>query len=279
MQSRKPSETSFRSATHRAVHQVLDHGAIFTDPLALRIIGTNAETVLRDAHLYTAGNRLRWFIAMRARVAEDALAAAASARGITQLVVLGAGLDTYAYRGALAQNVHIFEVDHPATQAWKRELLAKAGIEPPKTLTFVPVDFERETLTGALAAAGLDPAQRTFFTWLGVLVYLTKEAILSTLRYVASLPGGADIVFDYSNPTGSLSGDDAAAREAITTRVASMGEDFRSHFDTDELCAELGALGFRTIRDLGPPELAKRFLADSNDAPYSGVHVLHAATT
>jgi methyltransferase (TIGR00027 family) len=276
MHSGKPSETALRSATLRAFHQVLDHGAILSDPLALRIVGTDAATVLRDAASYTTGNKLRWFIAMRARVAEDALAAAV-AHGTTQLVVLGAGLDTYAYRGALAQQLRIFEVDHPATQAWKRELLAKAEIQPPQTLTFVPVDFERETLDNVLAAAGFDPAKRTFFTWLGVLVYLTKDAIFATLRYIANLPGGADVVLDYSLPTASLSGDDAKTRDTIITRVAGMGEGFRTHFDPDSLRTELAGLGFRSIRDLGPQELAERFL-DSKASPYGGAHVLHAAT-
>ena len=135
---------------------------------------------------------MRMFIAVRTRFAEDALTAAV-ARGVRQLVVLGAGLDTYAYRGVMRDRLRIFEVDHPATQAWKRQRLAQAEIPLPRTLTFAPVDFERQTLGEGLAAAGFDAAERSFFTWLGVAPYLTEEAAYATLSFIGSLPGGAGV--------------------------------------------------------------------------------------
>src|SRR5215470_14239734 len=123
MQAGAPSRTARAAALHRAAHQVLEHGRIFADPLALRILGVDADSIAQEAEEHTSGRRMRIFIASRTRFAEDALAAAAE-RGVRQLVVLGAGLDTYAYRGPLRNRLRIFEVDHPATQAWKRQRLA-----------------------------------------------------------------------------------------------------------------------------------------------------------
>src|ERR1039458_4393784 len=189
MQSGQPSRTARAAAVHRAAHQVLEKGRIFADPLALCILGEDAEALARDAGHNPHRRAMRLFIAVRTRFAEDALAAAVT-HGVGQLVVLGAGLDTYAYRGAMRDRLRIFEVDHPATQAWKRQRLADADIPMPRTLTFAPVDFERETLRDGLAAAGFDPAQRSFFTWLGVVPYLTEEAAFATLSFIGSLPGG-----------------------------------------------------------------------------------------
>jgi methyltransferase (TIGR00027 family) len=129
---------------------------------------------------------MRIFIVVRTRFAEDALAAAVG-RGVRQVVVLGAGLDTYAYRSTLRDRLRIFEVDHPATQVWKRQRLEDAAIPIPNSLTFAPIDFERQTLAEGLAAAGFDVSQQTFFTWLGVVPYLTLEAVWLTLGFIASL--------------------------------------------------------------------------------------------
>jgi methyltransferase (TIGR00027 family) len=150
MQVGQPSRTALAAATHRAAHQVLEQGRIFSDPLALRILGQNAETIAREAQEHPSRTRMRLFIAVRTRFAEDALVAAVG-RGARQLVVLGAGLDTYAYRGPFRDRISIFEVDHPATQAWKRQQLDAAGISPPESLTFAPIDFERQTIAGGLA--------------------------------------------------------------------------------------------------------------------------------
>ena len=192
MQPGQPSRTALGAATHRAVHQVLERGYIFADPLAVRILGTDAEFAVRDAEKDPSRRRLRLFIAVRTRFAEDALTVAV-ARGVRQLVVLGAGLDTYAYRAAFGESLRVFEVDHPATQAWKRQRLAEAAIPIPSTLTFAAVDFEEKTLGEGLSAAGFDPAKQTFFTWLGVVPYLTEQAVFSTLSYIADLPGGTTL--------------------------------------------------------------------------------------
>src|SRR3954471_3152509 len=140
MQPGRPSRTALGAAGLRAAHQVLDGAAIFRDPLALRILGAHADALVREAETETDPfrHRLRWFIAARSRIAEDALAAAVK-RGVRQFVVLGAGLDTTAYRPLPSQDLRIFEVDHPATQTWKRKRLAEAGIPLPASLTFVAI--------------------------------------------------------------------------------------------------------------------------------------------
>jgi len=279
MQYGRPSRTAMGAAGHRAAHQVLERGFIFSDPLALRILGADAEAAVHAAQNDPSRRALRIFVAIRSRFAEDALAATV-AHGVRQLVVLGAGLDTYAYRGALKDSLSIFEVDHPATQAWKRERLAAAAIPLPSTLKFAPVDFEHEILADRLAAAGFDPTQQTFFTWLGVVPYLADKAVFATLSFIARVAGGAHVVFDYANPLASISGGARAAHEALAKRVAAVGESFRSFFETDLLCARLATLGFRDIEDLGPAQIAARFFPSLvSAASERGGHILRASTT
>jgi methyltransferase (TIGR00027 family) len=280
MQPGQPSRTALGAAGLRAAHQVLDRAAIFPDPLALRILGADADDLVREAEVEADPfrQRLRWFIAVRSRVADDALAAATK-RGARQLVVLGAGLDTTAYRALPSQDLRIFEVDHPATQTWKRQRLAEAGIPLPAALTFVPIDFERATLADGLAATGFDPAHQTFFTWLGVVPYLTDEAIFSTLGFIADLSGGAHVVFDYVNPAGSMTEPGRRAmHEALIARVAAVGESIRNHFDTDALHVRLRTLGFREIEDLGWAEISARFLSGRPVSSGGSAHVIHAST-
>ncbi len=278
MQPGQPSRTARAAATHRAVHQILEQGRIFADPLALRILGEDGDALAREADDVPLRRGMRLFIAARTRFAEDALARAIG-QGVSQLVVLGAGLDTYAYRSAPARGLRIFEVDHPATQAWKRQRLAEVAIAVPPALTFAPVDFERETLPDGLLAAGFDPQQRSFFTWLGVVPYLTEPAIFTTLAYIAGLPGGAQAVFDYANPPGSLAPQARAAMDLRAARVAKLGEAWVSYFDAAELDARLRASGFTQIEDLGPAQIAARYFPEWVDgAAEKGGHIVRAAT-
>jgi methyltransferase (TIGR00027 family) len=257
---------------------LLDRGGIFADPLAVRILGTDADAIDREAESDPSRRKLRMFIAVRARYAEDALAVAI-ARGVRQLVVLGAGLDTYAYRNVIGQSFRIFEVDHPATQSWKRARLAEAEIPVPHALTFAAVDLERETLADGLAAVGFDTTQPTFFTWLGVVPYLTEETVFAILGFIATLPGDAHVVFDYRNPpTAALDQDEhEATREALAARVASLGEAFRSAFETNTLHFKLRALGFCKIEDLGPRSIRERYFPNRKGSSRDhGGHIIHA---
>lgn len=278
MQAGMPSRTALAAAAHRAAHQVLEHGCIFSDPLALCILGKDADTVVREATEHPSRRGMRIFIAARARFAEDSLAAAVK-DGVRQMVILGAGLDTFAYRNPFGDCLRVFEVDRLATQVWKRQLLAEAAIKLPDSLTFVPIDFEREPLIDNLMAAGFDTEQQTFFSWLGVAPYLTEQAVWSTLCVIAGLTNGAHVVFDYSNPPDSLSPKMRIAHDERAARVAKLGEDFTVYFETIKLHAQLRAIGFVEIQDLGPPQIFACFFPNfASYIPESGGHILHAVT-
>ena len=146
MQANQPSLTAQRVALRRAAHQLLDHPVVFADPLALAILGPEAEAALRADPKSAGTSRiapyLRAFLAARGSFAEEELARAVE-RGVGQYVVLGAGLDTFAFRNPYPPGaLQVYEVDHPATQAWKRQRLAEAGIAVPPDLMFAPLDFQ-----------------------------------------------------------------------------------------------------------------------------------------
>jgi methyltransferase (TIGR00027 family) len=263
-----------RVALHRAAHQLLDAPPVFADPLALRILPPPVEAELRTApgHYDTSryAPQMRGFMAVRARFAEEQIAAA-RADGVRQVVILGAGLDTYAYRATAAPPTAIFEVDHPATQGWKRELLDTAGIEPPAQLTFVAADLAHESLERALARAGFEAQRAAVFSWLGVTQYLAPEHVLATLEFVARVTGnGGGIAFDYAIAPELLRPEERAAYDALAARVRAVGEPWLSHFVPAELTAALTALGFAVALDLDPQRLLERYAADAVERPRLG---------
>ncbi len=265
MQEGKFSRTARRVAIRRAAHQLLDHPRVLDDPLALRIIGAEAAEELRsnpkEHHAFSRA--FRAFMAARSRYAEDELACAV-ARSVRQYVVLGAGLDTFGYRNPHA-GLRVFEVDHPATQAWKRERLQEAGIAVPAALTFVPVDFERQTLAEGLRLAGFDLSASAFFSWLGVTPYLTHEACVSTLSFVAKMPAGGGVVFDFAVDPALLNAGQRQALGALSERVARYGEPFQLFFDPRKLQEELKGMGFQRTECLQGKELNARYFKDRDD--------------
>jgi methyltransferase (TIGR00027 family) len=269
----QPSHTAYRVALSRAAHQLLDAPRVLDDEVALTILGASAEDAIRAAPLrYNVpfARYLRAFLVARSRVAEDALADAVH-RGVRQYVVLGAGLDTFAYRNPHPPGLlKVFEVDHPATQAWKHQLLLAARIALPPALTFVAVDFESEQLQERLAGAGFRPDEPAFFSWLGVSMYLSRAAVMGTLAFVAGLPQGSGIVLDYAVPPSGLKLIRRLAVRALLKRVAAAGEPWKSFFEPRELADELRALGFVSIEDLGPEELNARFFRDRRDGLRTG---------
>lgn len=278
MQKGMPSRTALGAAGHRAAHQVLEGGKIFSDPLALPMLGAHLEDAVREGR-DPARARMRLFVCARSRFAEDSLAAAMK-RGVTQLIVMGAGLDTFAYRGP-RPGLRIFEVDHPDTQAWKRGVLEEAKIAIPDNVTYAPVDFEHDSLAAGLEAAGFDRSQQTFVFWLGVTPYLTKEAIASMLAWIGMLPGGGHVVFDYAEPPEETSAEARAFLEQGAARVAAIGEPWISFFKPAELHDELRALGFRDIEDIASGQIGERFLgmpSSATAASGGGGHILRAAT-
>lgn len=253
----------------RAAHQQLDVPVVFEDPLAIRVLGEREATAIRANPGAYEGGRiarpLRAFLAVRSRVAEDALAAAV-ARGVQQYVVLGAGFDTFAYRSPFGARVRVFEVDQPATQGWKRKVLAEAGIAAPEWVRYVPVDFARQNLRDELVRAGLAEGDGAFFSWLGVTMYLERDAIRATLTTVAEFSRtGGGIVFDYAVPPRSLGLLQRLAVAMMARRVKRAGEPWRSYIAPAEMVEEMRGLGFGTVEDLGAAELNARYFANRKD--------------
>jgi methyltransferase (TIGR00027 family) len=260
-----PSATAQTTANLRAAHQLVDRPRVFDDPLALRIIGAQAEAPVRARAGQSPVALFRPFVAVRSRYAEDELARAVQ-RGIRQYVVLGAGLDTFAYRSPYpGSRLRVFEVDHPATQAWKRGRLQDAGIAVPESVTFAAIDFERQTLAGGLRQAGFKADEPAFFSMLGVAVYLTRDAVMDTLKFIASLPSGTEIVFDYQLPPSALSEGERARYDDAARRVAALGEPWLTYFEPPMLAGELRGIGFARVEDLGPDEVHERYLKGRAD--------------
>ncbi len=281
LQPTTPSRTALRVALRRAAHQLIDPDPlVFPDPFAIPILGPTYAQELQRAP--TRADRphshaLRAFIVARSRFAEDTLASAI-AHGATQYVLLGAGLDTFAFRNR-SPSIRVFEVDHPATQAWKLDLLAGASLHLPATATLVPVDFERQSLAAELSNAGFDPRVRTLFAWLGVIPYLTLEAFRSTLAVITGSAPGSGVVLDYGQPRSVLTPLEQLAHDSLSARVALAGEPFRLFFTPAEIRSELRA--FPHIEDLGRDELNARYFAHRSDSLHlqgTAGRILSAAT-
>jgi methyltransferase (TIGR00027 family) len=277
MKDGQPSLTAQGAAGHRAAHQLLEGGAIFRDPFARAILGDEACAEADARAADPASRGLRLFIAARSRMAEEALAAAV-ARGVRQAVVLGAGFDTFALRNPFADaGLVVFEVDHPATQAWKRARLAEGGLAVPASMRFAPIDFERENLAEALEACGFDADAPAFFLWLGVVPYLRREAVFATLRVVAQIPG-AEVAFDYTEPLDNYPPPRRAVAVALAERVAAAGEPLICAFDPAEIAKNLRDMGFAEIEDMDFAAIAARFFSapQTEGLTSGGPHVMRA---
>jgi len=241
----------------RAAHQLLDDPKVFDDPLAVPMIGRRGlerlTAEIEERHQTPYGRSMRAYIVARSRYAEDRLEAA-FAGGVRQYLVLGAGLDTFGWRNP-HPDLRVFEVDHPATQAWKLQRLSASGVEAPPSLAFAPVDFETQTLAEGLAASAFDPTQPAFVSWLGVSMYLDLDAATRTLSDLAALPAASEVVFDFRVPIEKLDARTQLGYGAIAARVEAMGEPFRSAFDPEDLPGLLRDLGFGETDILGAPEL------------------------
>src|SRR6202012_5221096 len=246
----RPSRTALRVATRRAAHQLFDSPKVLDDPLAVRIIGREvAGTLSRIAdRLSPSARYMRAFMAVRARFAEDELALAVR-RGVTQFVILGAGLDTFAYRNPFP-NVRVFEVDHPSTQEWKRQRLHAENILIPDSVTYAAVDFNTQTLADGLRAANFQAVEPAFFSGLGVTIYLEPQTVLDTFRLIHTMHAENAVVFDYTVPRHLLNTVGKLVLDAIMNRVAAAGEPFRGFFVPVELSAALTQIGYRHIEDL-----------------------------
>jgi methyltransferase (TIGR00027 family) len=277
MEAGRASKTALRVAIRRAAHQLMDKPPVLDDPIAVRLVGTGFARDMERAQ-HKVARDFRAFMAVRSRFVEDQLAHAVG-RGITQYVVLGAGLDTFAWRNPFPE-LRIFEVDFPATQIWKQEMLADAGLERPQGLTFVPLDFEHKTLAVGLKDAGFDAGKPAFFGWLGVVPYLTLEAFRATLGDIARMPAGSGVSFDYGLSPAVLGPLRRLALQALSERVASAGEPFKLLFAPDEIERELRLAGFARIEQADSKQLNARYFqkrADGLKLPDPGLGMLATA--
>lgn len=269
MEANRPSRTAWGVAARRAAHQLLDlPPLVLSDPLAVPILGAGAaDRILeeREKHESPFGRAMRAFMVGRSRYAEDRLSEAVAA-GARQYVVLGAGLDTSAYRTPHTDTgLRMYEVDHPATQGWKRHLLAQAGIALPDALRYVPVDFENESLLTKLIEAGFDCGEPACFSWLGVTPYLTLAAFRETLRNVATAAPGTSLTFEYAIDRSLLSEPEREGLDLLMARVAKIGEPFQLFFTPEQVQEELHAAGLCRMEALTPQQMNERYFQDRKD--------------
>jgi methyltransferase (TIGR00027 family) len=215
---------------------------------------------------------------VRARVPEAVLEREL-AEGVDQYVILGAGLDTFACRRSdLAGRLRVFEVDHPDTQRWKRSRLHELGIDPTVDVVYVPVDFERQTVQAGLEAAGFDFDAPAVFSWIGVIMYLTLEAIEETLTTIRSAAPGSSVVLTYDMPPGTLSDLGAQTQGILAKIVADMGEPMVSLFRPAEIEHLLLRLGYTSVEHFGPEEAVNTYFPGRDDVRFGGAQRIVSAT-
>ena len=253
----EPSQTAITAALFRAVHLHLFGGpTIHEDTFALRLSGLGGLDELRAfseqvERMNFPLRRTSAYFASRHRFSEEHLRAAVD-RGADQVVLLGAGLDSFALRHPRVPNDLLFvEIDHPESQRWKRQRLASLGLDTPG-VHYVPVDFASQDLQTELARAGVDPAKRTFFAWLGVTQFIAPEAALETLSLVARHASESEIVFDVILPIEGQPSDEREMSHVSAEFAASRGEPWVSYFEPEQLEGRLTALGFSCVEWLTP---------------------------
>jgi methyltransferase (TIGR00027 family) len=209
----------------------------------MKILREDEKDVLQFANQYPLASIGRLFTAARSRIAEDALSRAVE-RGVRQIVILGAGLDTFAYRDDHAARLRVFEVDHPATQEWKRAALARAGVAEPGHVAFVSADLATEPLAGRLNAAGFDAAAPAVVSWLGVTMYLTRDAIARTMTAIGGFAAGTELIADYMLPERMRDEAGAVYGTLVAQASAERGEPWLSDFAPDAFAGLARRCGF-----------------------------------
>jgi methyltransferase (TIGR00027 family) len=264
----KPSQTLLGAAIRRAQHQLLDVPLILRDPVAVRLVpeavqpgilpefGANSEQIPK---------LFRAMFAMRSRFAEDRLAEAAR-RGVRQYVMIGAGLDTFAWRQPIfAQDMQIFAADHPTSLAWTHRRLRECGFTKPANLIFAPLDLREERLAEQLAACGFDPDVASFCSLLGVTQYLDRRTIDALFRLVRSFKPGSEMVFSFVPPDDELDGVDLEIVTRTVARAGRLGEPWTARLRPRELVRELSDVGFVDVFYLTPEAAQMRYFADRQD--------------
>ncbi len=273
MEPDKPSISATINSTLKAAHLILDdEPKIFEDRFALSFIGQDFKSFfINNKEVYQTPQMkfIRSMILCRSRYTEDLLYEAIS-RGVKQYVILGAGLDSFAFQNAnLSDRLQVFEVDHPASQRWKHERIELAGISLPKNLSFIPIDFERQSLEDGMAQGGYIPDDPTFFSWLGVTYYIPEDAVFDTLHYVAtSAAPNSEIVFDYIFPESMLSEEELQQAKSTKKSLSKLGEPIISTFRPEYMVAKLKETGFDQIDEIDRNKVenyTKNYFLNRND--------------
>jgi len=275
-----PSRTAVMSAMGRALHREGPAPHVLDDWLAVDLAGEDGQTILAAMRARFGPERLLAFqswTAVRARFVEDVVLRAASS-GVRQYVILGAGMDSFAYRHPeLGHGLQIYEVDHPMSQVWKQQRLAELSLPLPDNVTFVAVDFEKQALDEALEAAGFAFGELAVVSWIGVTMYLAREAIDATLRVIARCRPGTQLVLSYDQPPEVLAESGRALLADVSGTAARLGEPFVSPFRPEELDDLLTDHGFGSITHFGATEAVRDYFGGT-DRGMPGVQRLAVAT-
>jgi methyltransferase (TIGR00027 family) len=281
-QAEAPDSTAERVALWRAMHVLVDPPPhVLSDEIGLRLAAPDDDWRRRPDMDPRATSGYRAAVVARARFIDD-LVAEQAGRGISQYVVLGAGLDTFAQRRPeIASRLRVFEVDQPGNQAWKRRRLVELGYGIPDWLRLVPVDFEAGgSWWEQLAAAGFDPGQPAVVVSTGVTMYLTKDATAATLRQLAGLAPASTLAMTFLLPTELLEDADRPGLRAAMSGARATGTPFISFYTPSEMLALAREAGFTAAEHVPGTVLADRYFADRADGlrPSSGEDLLVATT-
>jgi methyltransferase (TIGR00027 family) len=276
---KEPDNTAVRTALWRALHVQVDaKPPILEDEIGLKLIAPPDDWQQRPDMKFT--KRLRASIVARARFIED-LIIEQSQHGISQYVILGAGLDSFAQRRPdIASRLKIFEIDQPDTLAWKQQRLIELGFGVPEYLHFVPVNFETSSWWEQLLKAGFDISKSAVVACTGVSLYLTKEAITSTLNSIATLAPGSKLAMTFYLPMELLDEEDKPLQQIAEKGAREAGTPFISFFTPDEILALARETGFKEAKTITTKDMEQYYFADRADhlVPASGEVFLLAAT-
>jgi methyltransferase (TIGR00027 family) len=289
MEEGKPSRTAVVAAIFRTAHLLLDgEPRILSDDLAF---GFSGLSDLKEVHSFVQSFEARTTEVLgpevarkivvgyrglaigRARYTEDELEKAIG-RGVSQYVILGAGLDSFPYRRRdVLSSLTIYEVDYPASQEWKRKRLQELGVSIPNNVVFVPLDLQRRTLSEALRSSGYRPNLPAFFSLLGVTQYISEASLFEILREVVSAAPGTRIVFEYALGESFLTEQNRRAIAVSKGNSAAVGEPWLSQYDPVDLAKRVRQIGFTEVVDFGPAEAEAAYFRERTDQLAGTGHV------
>jgi methyltransferase (TIGR00027 family) len=276
-----PDGTAVRTALWRALHLQVDAPPhVIEDRIGLQLAGVDPDWRQRPDMNEYATPGVRASIVARARYIEDLVADQAD-HGVTQYVLLGAGLDTFAQRRPeIASKIAVFEVDQPGPQAWKRKRLDELGFGIPPWLRLVPVDFETTSWWDGLLANGFDVDKPALVASLGVSMYLTREATVATLSQSATLATGSTFAMTFMQPLELVDPDEQEMHRATNAAARASGTPFISYYAPDEIVAMAREAGFKSARHVSAADYTQRYFADRTDGlrPFTTEELLVATT-